>query len=354
VMAVAMPATYFIFYGRRLRYSLTLCVGTLVALLPLWLFQFFTYGSFIGPHVGHLAQLGEELPVTTNRLAIIYYTLLEGNSNPLLTLLYVMAFVASALVLRSRKLRANPLAVTAVFAGLVIASLPNVLRAYSGVPLGGLIITTPFLAFAFALLPQPAHLPENRFLLSLSLAYIALVCLLTPVDPGLQWGPRFLLPILPLLAVLALNNFRVLTRRQKRASPRRLLKVAFLSLVAISLLLQATGVRVMSIVKARDRDLIRTTDQISSSYIVSDEYGYAQYVAPLFYQKQFFYARDQQHYQRLTETFAVNGIHAFAVVTYPIPMREVVDPLNVAQGYTVRAVGDHLFEIQEAKGDQSP
>jgi hypothetical protein len=352
VLAAVMPATYYLFHGRRLRDSLSLCMGTLVALLPLWLFQLFTYGSLIGPHVGHLAQLGEQLPVTTSRLAIIYYTLLEGSSNQALTLLYVMAFVASVLVLQSRKLRANTMAVAAVFTGLVIASLPNILRAYSGVPLGGLITTTPFLVFGFALLPEPARLPENRFLLSLSLAYIALVCLLTPVDPGLQWGPRFLLPIFAPLAVLAFNNFRALTRTQGRSPPKRVLKGAFLSLVAASIVLQATGVRAMSILKTRDRDLIRATAQLSSSYIVSDEYGYAQYVAPLFYEKQFFYVRDQEDYQRLTKTFLTNGIHAFAVVTYPVPMRGVVDPLNVAEGYVVRAVGDQLFEIQEPDGDR--
>jgi hypothetical protein len=74
--------------------------------------------------------------------------------------------------------------------------------------------------------------------------------------------------------------------------------------------------------------------------------------APLFHEKQFFYARDPEDYQRLTKTFLTNGIHDFAVVTYPVPMRGVVDPLNVAEAYVVRAVDDQLLETQEADGDR--
>jgi len=352
VMGLVMPATYFFLGSRRFRHVASLCLGTFITLVPLWLFQFFIYGDFIGPHVGHLARLGEELPVTTNRLAIIYYTLLEGNSNLALGFLFIMAFVASTLIVRSPKLRANSLLVTIIFASLVVVSIPNILQANAGRPLGGLVSTTPFFAFGFVVLSGPPHRQKNRFLLALSLGYITLVCSITPVDPGLQWGPRFLLPILPPLTILALNNFHTLTKPRERRSPRGLLKVSFLSVAAVSLLLQASSLRTMYVLKTRDMKLIEDTAQISSPYIVSDEYGYAQYVAPLFYGKQFFYVRNQDAYRRLTETFLRNDIHIFAVVTYPTPHRRVVDPLIAAEGYTVRRVGNRLFEIEELERDQ--
>ena len=347
VMALVMPATYFFVGGRRFRHVASLCLGTLVALVPLWLFQLFVYGNFIGPHVGHLARLGEELPVTTNRLAIIYYTLLEGNSNLVLSFLFIMAFVASTLTVRSPKLRSNPRLLSIVFAVLVLASLPNILHASTGNPFGGLISTCPLVVFSFVALSDSSFKQESRLLLTLSSGYIALICLATPVDPGLQWGPRFLLPILPPLTILALNNFRALANAQKRLSPKVPLKVWFLSTVAVSLLLQMSSLRTMYILKARDLKLIEDTGQISSPYIVSDEYGYAQYVAPLFYEKKFLYVRDQEAYQRLTETLLRNDIHRFAVVTYPVPHRREVDPLITAEGYTIRRVGSQLFEIEE-------
>jgi len=352
VMGLVMPAIYFFFGSRRFRHAASICLGTLIALVPLWLFQFLIYGDFIGPHIAHLVWWAEELPVTTNRLAIIYFTLLEGNSNLVLSFLYFMAFVASTLLVRGPKLRTNRILVGIAFGGLVLLSIPNIFQANAGRPLGGLISTTPFLTFGFAALSGSSLRQRPRFLLALSLGYITLVCLTTPVDPGLQWGPRFLLPVLPPLTILALNNFHALVKSQEGLSSRGPLKAAFLSVVAVSLLLQASSLRTMYIIKTRDMRLIEATAQTDSPYIVSDEYGYAQYVAPLFYERQFFYIRDQEAYQRLTKTFLRNDIHTFAVVTYPLPYRRAVDPFIAAEGYTVRRVGNQLFEIEELQGDQ--
>ena len=346
VMAVVMPVVYYFLGSRRFSHALSLGAGTLMGLVPLWLFQYLVYGDFIGPHVGHLAWLAEELPVATDRVAILYHTLLEGNSSPAMSFLFIIAFVASAMLVRAPKLRTNRLLVIIAFAGLALATIPNILEAATGRPLGGLITTSPFLAFSFATLLNSSFGRKNRFLLTLSVGYITLVCLMTPVDPGLQWGPRFLLPILPPLTILATNNFSALNTHGG-FSRRGLLRVCFLSMVALSLLVQMSGLRTLYILKTRDARLIENTSQIGSAYIISDEYGYAEYVAPLFYEKQFFYARDQEAYQELTETFLKNGIHSFAVVAYPRPFRRAVDPLVAADGYEIRRVGEQLYEIEE-------
>ena len=102
----------------------------------------------------------------------------------------------------------------------------------------------------------------------------------------------------------------------------------------------------MQIVKSRDRQLIENISLLDTTWIVSDEYGLAQYTAPLFYEKQFFYVRSQEDYQRLTETFALSGIQRYAFVTYPVPHRGVVDPRAVSDRYVTRQVGHQLFEIE--------
>ena len=43
----------------------------------------------------------------------------------------------------------------------------------------------------------------------------------------------------------------------------------------------------------------------------------------------------------------MNDVHVFAVVTYPVPHRTVVDPLIASGGYTVKRVSDQLFEVEE-------
>lgn len=346
VMAAVMPAAYLFFGSRRPSHVLSLCLGTVITLFPLWLFQVFVYGDFLGPHVGHFAWLSEELPVTTDRVAIVYHTLLEGNSSPALSFLYIMAFTASAVLVRAPRLRTRRLLVTVAFASLVLATIPNIFEAIAARPLGGLITTAPFLVFGFATLLDSSVRRHNAFLLAFSLAYMALVSLLTPVDPGLQWGPRFLLPILPPLVVLATNNFRALNM-YAAPSTRGLLGACFATVVALSLLVQIAGLRTLHIIKARDLDLIGDTSQMEAIHIISDEYGYAEYVAPLFYEKQFFYTRDQNAYQELTQTLLENDIHTFAVATYPVPDRKAVDPVDAADGYAIRKVGERLYEIMD-------
>jgi hypothetical protein len=349
VMGLVVLASLFFVSSRRFVRTLSLCLGMLIALVPLWVFQFLVYGNFIGPHVGHFTWLAGELPITNDRTAIVYHTLLEGNSSAVLSFLYIMAFVASAMLFRSSRLRRRSLLIIVNFGILAIVTIPNLLEAGAGRPLGGLITTAPFLVFCFTTLVNSSVGQRNRILLAIGLGYTALVCMLTPVDPGLQWGPRFLLPVFPILAVVATNNFRAL-RAGGELRSARLLRACFVSTVALSLGVQIAGLRTLYIIKNRDRDLIERTAQLNAVHILSDEYGFSQYVAPLFYEKQFFYVRDQEDYQRLTETLMNQDISRYAFVTYPVPDRRAVDPLDAPACCVVRELTPQLYEIVVAEG----
>lgn len=351
VLALVIPGTYLLLGRRRFPHTGSLCLGVLAGLLPLWLFQLVIYGDFLGPHVTHFDSLIEEVPVTTDRMVIIYHTLAEGSGNLVLTFLFIMAFVALALLLWLPRLRTNHLLVSIVSASLVFASAANIFQASRGRPMGGLITSTPLLALGFAVLCDPPWRKRNLFLLVLSLGSIAVVSVMTPVDPGLQWGPRFLLPIFPPLTVLVLNNLTALSKATRRLRPRLLVMGPYISVVAASVLLQASGLRTMYIIKTRDVRLIENTQDIDTQYIVTDEYGYAQYVAPLYFERQLFYARSQEAYQTLTETFLANDVTTFAFVTYPFPGRRAVDPMLAAEGYSIKQVGHRLLEIEETGSD---
>lgn len=346
VMALILPVAYFLCGGRHIRRSLCLCLGLLAALVPLWLFQLLAYGSVAGPHLGHFASLGEALPVSSNRLAIVYYQLLESNPDPRLVFLFVMAFAAAATVMASRRMRGNPWSVAAVFAILLVCCLPNLQQAWSGLPLGGLLATAPFLALAPVAQPKYQATRVDRLLLAVSGGYIALVCLATPVDPGLQWGPRLLLPVYPAATILALKGLQRVVSEHRGPKVRTLVGVSLASSIVVSLLFQGCSIRLLHVVKNRDRELIETTAQLPTGWVVSDEYGYAQYVAPLFYEKVFFYVRAQDDYRELAQTLLQNGISTYAVTTYPTPHRRAVDPLIGGDGFVVRQVGDQLFEIE--------
>jgi hypothetical protein len=346
VMVLVLPLMYFVLLRRKVRPTISLVLGALLALTPLWIFQFLTYGNSAGPHIGHFASLGEELPVTTNRLAITYYTLLESNPDLRLAFLFVMAFAAAAAVVASRRLRNHLPLVAGAFGVLLVTSLLNLRSAWPGLPMGGLLATTPFLALLPASLPLSSMTRVDRLLLGVCGGYVAVVCLATPVDPGLQWGPRFLLPAYPAATVLGLKGLRKVVGEYRRPSMRLAAGACLASTLVASALLQGCGIHVLHVIKNRDRQLIESTSQLASRQIVSDEYGYAQYVAPLFYEREFFYVRTQQDYQRLVEIFFAHGINTYAVTAYSIPHRRAVDPLNVSSGLTVHKIGDQLFEIE--------
>jgi hypothetical protein len=259
-----------------------------------------------------------------------------------------MAFAAATVVLRSRRLHRNAVLLGTAIGLLVLTALLNLSDAWSGRPIGGLLATTPLLAFSFAALSMRRAESIDRLLMSVFVGYVLLVCVATPVDPGLQWGPRFLLPAMPAGVVLATGYYRRLTSEHTRSSPRVAITLSLAALLGISLAAQICGLRVMNVIKLRDRQLIVDTAMLDCEYVMSDEYGYAQYVAPLFYEKQFFYVRTQEDYQRLTETFVRNGIRTYAVTTYPTPHRRVIDPLDVSEQFVVREVDYQLFHIEEA------
>jgi hypothetical protein len=210
-----------------------------------------------------------------------------------------------------------------------------------------LIATAPFLAFSFSGVPGEEDRDSRRLVLAACLGYVILVSIVTPVDPGLQWGPRFLLPIYPLAAVLAVRNGQALRAAARSSSSGILLAGCLAATLVVSLLFQACGIHVLYTIKTRDRQLIESTARLDSTCIISDEYGFAQYAAPLFYEKEFFYVRTQQDYEQLTKTLFGRGVTTYAVTTYATPHRQEINPLDVADGYAVRELGNQLYEIRQ-------
>jgi hypothetical protein len=74
-----------------------------------------------------------------------------------------------------------------------------------------------------------------------ALLFVALVVLIWPVDGGLQWGARYLLPAYPLLFLAAAHGFES-HRNTSEATLRRVLVWGSAALLAVALLLQGVGV----------------------------------------------------------------------------------------------------------------
>lgn len=87
-----------------------------------------------------------------------------------------------------------------------------------------------------------------RYLLCTVLVFIGLAVLTMPNTGGTQWSPRYLLPAAPLAAVLAsaaLGRFNV------RPFDARTVRVAAAAVLALSVVVQLLGLRILARDKAR-------------------------------------------------------------------------------------------------------
>ncbi len=172
------------------------------------------YGVVRGPHLMGPLTPGTEIMM---RHLLSVTALRDRATNELagghghLERAYVMLVVV-LLVLSRLGARRGALAVTAA---LTLGSAWLLARpGYAG----GLFEVTPWLLLAYADRPSGASSRDvaHRVLLRAATLF-AFVVIATPIDPGLNWGSRYLLTMSPVLALLALRNIeRLATSGGKR------------------------------------------------------------------------------------------------------------------------------------------
>ncbi len=194
--------------------------GMAVPLLPLWAYHLWWFGHPLGYKGAALVQataapgfLGylraRALVAYDALLSVEHYTrafLPERVPEAALVALCVLAGVA---LVRAGLARASPgwtatggLLLVAVGVGLVLARLPVM----------GLLPSAPFVALAWVRKPRDG---TDRFLWTVAGAYAVGVVAVGNVG-GLQWGPRYLLPALPVLGMLCARSLGSAWREQAR------------------------------------------------------------------------------------------------------------------------------------------
>jgi 4-amino-4-deoxy-L-arabinose transferase-like glycosyltransferase len=240
-----------------------LAAGGLIVAGPWWLYQFMTWGSPFGPRVAQnvpllggsemLARLGD---TTGHNYAMLWP--LTGNAIDVLTVLLIAAAIL-ALGLRllrrwqqseSRLYYAGFWSLAAILVGLAIITAWRVFNWQAAIGQRPDDLLTTFPVILFLLLPLPLAdrtLPRSAFdrlLLVVSITFVVLVLVISPFHGGIQWGPRFLLPIIVPLTVVIVDR---LARMEQVASHamRPGLLIVFAALLAAGLCSTLTGVRFM-------------------------------------------------------------------------------------------------------------
>jgi len=162
-----------------------------------------------------------------------------------------------------------------------------------------LLHTMPLLALLPTLIvmaPGPRH-PHRLFLAWSAALYIALVVLLAPVEGGLQWGPRLLLPAVPLvtIAMLAVLIGQVsitpprvapggrLAAGGRLAPGRHLAMTGVIAALALGLLMQGIGLRFLVAVRSYNARMLETVRSAVSpgDVILSDFFAVPQLLTTL-------------------------------------------------------------------------
>ncbi|HEY9751168.1 MAG TPA: dolichol-phosphate mannosyltransferase [Allocoleopsis sp.] len=181
------------------------------------------------------------------------------------------------------------------------------------------IVCFPFIYVCLTLVNGKLKLtPKMQVILWISILFVLAVPLIVPAGAGgKQWGPRFLLITVPLIALLAVMQLKLLLQTYQRQ-----LQLALLGLFAVFL---TTGLYINSylgsIDLARNYQVILPAvkglrSQPDPIIAMSHEYV-AQALAPSLPHKTFFLTEDSQSVKQLGGTLLSQGYKKFLYVCYP-------------------------------------
>ena len=297
-----------------IRSILWLAIGGLITAGPWWLYQFITWGSPFGPRLQqNVAVLGgtemfTRLGDTTGRN---WAMLWPADGSPILVIL-TLALLVVALVSLVLHRRLRWMADLAFWAGVAIVATMAALQAWQlaqGQRPDDLLTTFPIVLLLILPAPGRASVPASssqqphgaasqptsivRFLTVVPLAFAILVILASPFHGGVQWGPRFLLPIIPPLAVVLVDRLAGLWSTIRR-SARAGLAAAVIALIAAGSYSTWLGVKFMQEAQVASEFMTDVIRQSPEKIVVSDVWFLPQGAPYVFGDKIWLMAEDEK------------------------------------------------------------
>lgn len=302
----------FIRSARRLpliRSTMWLAIGGLLTIGPWWVYQFVTWGSPFGPRLQQnvpvlggtemLARLGD----TTGRNWSMLFPA-DGDGVTVLALLLV-AWVLIAVLTWALRRKLVWFADVGFWLGVALSVVIAVLvigRLAQGQRPDDLLTAFPIVLLLILSAPRgvpPKSKTQNlksdilRFLTVVPLAFVALVILISPFHGGIQWGPRFLLPIIPPLTVVLIDRWAGLWGAISRAA-RVGLAVAFIALLAAGCYSTWLGVKFMQDGQISSEFMSEVIRQSPERVVVADVWFLPQMAPYTFGEKIWLMAEDDQ------------------------------------------------------------
>ena len=188
--------------------------------------------------------------------------------------------------------------------------------------------------------------PLARELAMLAALCIALICVFVPTSGGLQWGPRYLVIVYPLLAVVSCASFDAWRERSRHRTWLVALFVLFMLLGAAN---ELRGIGFLKRKKEFNARAMECVRRYRADAVIALPWWVPLNMAPIYYGEEFFSARDPLDLDRLIGVLRGHGRKRFILITEDDPtivivMRERYG-LAPADVQRVRMRGDDYFKL---------
>lgn len=290
---------------------------------------------------------------------LIWELLFGGNPNAWTNLALLLPWGAYALALIMARRGGHREAMDAAHERDVLAALSVILAGHcvylwlcstSRYPVrltmttSGLLMFSPWVAFG-AWMPQRRN-PLLSEPLWISVLCITLVCVFAPTSGGLQWGPRYLVIVYPLLALVSCASFAAW---REESGHRAWLTALFAAFVLMGALNEIRGLELLKWKKDFNLRVMAALRESHADTVIAVPWWVPLSMAPAFYEKDFFAAGRPQDLNRLAALLRGKQRRGFILVAENDP--SIIDAV-AARCYLmprrvmrVRMQGDDYFHL---------
>lgn len=212
----------------------------------------------------------------------------------------------------------------------------------------GLVPTVPLasLALSCAVSAQSAQRTPDQLVrdlvLTLSVLFLMLGLFLLPAFGGLSWGPRYLSPLFPLLAILAWTRVGDRLAVPSKGHARAAINVAWGAILVCSLAVQTVGIKWLYDYKQEMVGWYEMTRRLDVDYVLSDQHWYFQQIATLYFDKVFLAPYAPDHYLDVVTQLYAHGVRRFAWIP---AATSTIDPLLETAQFVVQHADGAIYHI---------
>ena len=240
-----------------------------------------------------------------------YATTAVAMTSLLITLTIV--FLARISRLKQAKIYSSRTMKSILITIIVAIISTTIINLFSDNIIIGLVQVTPFVIFAiFSFLVDSQDI-RLRFIKLVTIIYFVFT-LFMPIEGGMQWGPRYIIYIYPLLIILCWKGIASI---KEKFSPDTsiALKASCILLIIFSIVLQVKGVVKLYTMKKKNGEIESIVAAEPTNVIISGFEHFLAYYAPSLYNNKLFFNASRKNVGELVTKFYEQGIQKFSITS---------------------------------------